>query len=431
MSPRRGAAISCLGALLAGCDQPPATPPTRSAIHHLVVVVQENHSFDTYFGRYCTAPVGSAPSCTNGPECCERGPDIDSNHATPVVLDDAENIDYDPWHGRSCETVEIDGGAMDAYTKETRLGTSTCGDARNFAYASDDAVKTYHVLASQYALADRYFQPVVGASTANDIFLARAGFAFDDNDFVPAAIGRTCDYSPTDQVALLDGESIGDLLNRANVSWRFYAEGYADMVTHVEAGTCPTAGPKCEAQIDAYPCVYDPADNPFTYSATSVDNPDHVADYSVFRYHAKTGTLPAVSFVKGLGYRTEHPGSSISAGVGLVNEVLDAIAGSPVAHDTLVLVTWDESGGFFDHVAPPPPNAFDGAPYGPRVPLLAIGEFARHGTVSHVVMEHSSIVKFIEWNWLRGTGLLRRRDALVNNIGSLLDPSATGVVVPD
>ena len=108
-----------------------------------------------------------------------------------------------------------------------------------------------------------------------------------------------------------------------------------------------------------------------------------------------------------------------------------SLAGSPVEHDTLVLITWDESGGFFDHVAPPPPNAFDGEPYGPRVPLLAVGDFARHGTVSHVEMEHSSIVKFIEWNWLGGTGLLRRRDALVNNIGSLLDPVATGSVVPD
>jgi phospholipase C len=72
----------------------------------------------------------------------------------------------------------------------------------------------------------------------------------------------------------------------------------------------------------------------------------------------------------------------------------------------------------------------DGQPYGPRVPLLAIGPFARKGTISHTTMEHSSIVKFIEWNWLGGTGQLGARDATVNNLGSMLDPSATGVTVP-
>ncbi|HEX8794381.1 MAG TPA: alkaline phosphatase family protein, partial [Polyangiaceae bacterium] len=92
---------------------------------------------------------------------------------------------------------------------------------------------------------------------------------------------------------------------------------------------------------------------------------------------------------------------------------------------TLVLLTYDEGGGFFDHVAPPPTSSVDNEPYGTRVPTIAIGPFARAGTISHVVMEHSSIVKFIEYNWLKGkTGQLGGRDAQVANIGSLLDPKA-------
>jgi phospholipase C len=90
----------------------------------------------------------------------------------------------------------------------------------------------------------------------------------------------------------------------------------------------------------------------------------------------------------------------------------------------------DESGGYFDHLAPPAASSVDGQPYGARVPLLALGRFARKGHVSHAIMEHSSIVKFIEWNWLGQTGLLGGRDAVVNNIGSMLDASATFAAVP-
>ena len=134
--------------------------------------------------------------------------------------------------------------------------------------------------------------------------------------------------------------------------------------------------------------------------------------------------------MKGLGYRTEHPGSTITAGEQLVSETVDAIAASSNGNDTLILVTWDESGGYFDHIAPPPASDADAQPHGPRVPLLAIGPFARKNIVSHVEMEHSSIVRFIEWNWLGDTGQLGARDALVNGIGSMLDPDATGVEIP-
>jgi phospholipase C len=133
-----------------------------------------------------------------------------------------------------------------------------------------------------------------------------------------------------------------------------------------------------------------------------------------------------------------------------VNTVLGP-PGSPSSYynDTLVLVTWDEGGGYWDHVSPPADSAVDNVagygaavPYGDRVPLLAIGRFAKVGYVSHVRTEHASIVNFVEWNWLNGvTGQLdalvsaagptsHARDAYANNIGDLLDPLRTGVTVP-
>jgi phospholipase C len=96
-----------------------------------------------------------------------------------------------------------------------------------------------------------------------------------------------------------------------------------------------------------------------------------------------------------------------------------------------VILTYDESGGYFDHVAPPQESTVDNEPYGARIPFLALGPFARSNYISHVTMEHSSLVKFIEWNWLGGTtGQLGTRDAVVANIGSVLDPTRTGVAVP-
>ena len=104
-----------------------------------------------------------------------------------------------------------------------------------------------------------------------------------------------------------------------------------------------------------------------------------------------------------------------------VQGVVDAVAKSDYARDTLVLVVYDEGGGFFDHVAPPPSP--DEHPYGTRVPAIAVGPLARKGTISHVQLEHSSIIKFVEWNWLSSTGQLGERDAVVANLGSLIDPA--------
>jgi phospholipase C len=157
-------------------------------------------------------------------------------------------------------------------------------------------------------------------------------------------------------------------------------------------------------------------------------------DLSQLSRDLAAGALPDVSYVKAIGYLTEHPGSldKLSDGVAFVTGVVRLVESSKYASSTLVLITYDEGGGYFDHITPPPTNSADGHPYGTRVPIIAVGPFARKGYVTHVVMEHSSIVKFIEWNWLGGeTGQLGTRDTNVNGIGSLIDPVAAGVAVPE
>jgi phospholipase C len=436
----RKIALVCLLAL-ASCNQTeekPAKPnfkaltfPSHSEIKHVIVIVQENKSFDAYFGTWCKAPTGSNPTCTDGVKCCEMAPATEPTGDKPVLLDDAENGSHDPNHYQACMISEINGGKMDRYTQGSPV--SGCSHPHNFALA-EDVVQGYRDLAANNAIADRYFQPVAGGSSSNNMFFAGAHFFFTDNDVKPKAISSQYDLA-SDSKEYTE-KMVADLLVEKGIGFRVYAGGYAEAVRADQAGKAPDPDPDCTAgTLRTYPCIYTPSDIPFAYFPTVADKPEHFADAKDIYTDLKNGNLPAFSYVKGLGFQTEHANlkTSITNGVTFVTDLEKAVAAHPYyKENTLVLITWDESGGYFDHVPPPVTSAVDNQPYGARVALIAAGKFAKKGYVSHVEMEHSSIVKFIEWNWLDGvTGQLKARDAVVNNIGSLLDPAQTGVAVPE
>ncbi len=418
------------------CVKAPNTPkaPTCSAstssnIQHLVVLIQENHSFDNYFGKYCTATTGSKPTCTTGPSCCEAAPAMEASGQTPALLDDMQNGIHDPNHQYDCNLDEIHGGLMDRFV----VGMEACATAFNFAVAATDGpVAPYIAYAQQGAIADRYFQPVVGQSSSNDMYFARAAFVFKDNDVKTNSIGSTCPAGGNHQD--FTDTTVGDLLETCNVTWKWYAEGYAKMKAAVAGGGCPTREAGCPVGVNSYPCMYDPTDVPFQYYPALQDDPAHFVDLAAFATDVQNGTLPAISYVKVIGFKTEHPGFfiPISGGVAAAKAVIDPVLASSTYKDnTLVLVTYDEGGGYYDHVSPPPTSTIDCQPYGVRTILIALGKFARPNHISHVTMEHSSLVRFIEWNWFSAqTGHLGQRDSTVNNIGDLLDAAKTGTAVP-
>jgi phospholipase C len=398
---------------------------TGMAVDHVIVIVQENHTFDSYFGAWCTAQAGSNPTCTAGPSCCEAAPAMDPSGASPVVLDDTENRGYDPNHNQACMVAEIDNGKMDAF-----VTAAMCGSAKNWAIAPAAVIKPYTDLAEQNAIADRYFQPIAGASSSNDMYLAVANEVFIDNTFEAQATGSQC-ATNTNVISYGGKTTIADLLKNAGKTVTWYSEGYAAM--QAAGNSCPPAAMGCALGLSTYPCVFDPGDVPFLYYSQFEGTSDLVRDFASLSGDLSNGALPDVSFVKALGFRSEHPGNGdkISDGTSFVTGVVQAVENSCYKDSTLILLTWDEGGGFFDHVPPPPTSTVDNQPYGTRVPLLAIGHYAAKGVVSHVTMEHSSIVKFLEYNYLGGhTGQLGARDAVVNNIGSLLDPGATKATVP-
>jgi phospholipase C len=403
-------------------------PCPSSKINHLAVVVMENHTFDNYFGRYCTAAVGSAPTCNDGPNCCEAGPDHDPSGASPINLDDTANGTRDPNHTQACEVAEMNGGAMDRFV----TGASGCSDPGNFAYVDPMVAQPYWGRVAGGALADRYFQPIAGASSSNDMYLARAQYVFTDNLIAPDVVGKEC--SVISRTMNYTDQTIYDLLDARGVSWAWYIEGLQAMQDARAKGACPEPPALCAIGLAIEPCVLEVADVPAEYYPSLHADPKHFRDLSLYAHDVDNDTVPQVVLLKPLGFRSEHPGqmTTLSLGVEFAAEAADAILATDYGPDGLVLVTWDEGGGFFDHVAPPPASSVDHQPYGTRVPLIAQGPFARVNWISHVTMEHSSIVKFIEWNWLGGqTGQLGGRDAVVANIGSLLDPAKTGTAVPE
>jgi len=421
-----------MGAVSTSSAAASSAPRPKSPIQHVVVIVQENHTFDSYFANYCAQrldPKTKQPVCDGGPST------YPGTTTAPVVLDDTTNANFDPNHEQACEVAEIDGAKMDAFLTAPRM-PSICGDPRNFAYAASgpsSPVAYYQQLATKGALADRYFQSVAGQSTSNDMYLWTTRFEFVDNAYDAQAVGTQCSTTLTkkeydDVTDPTANRNLGKTLSDAGVTWAWYGEGYAAM--QAAGSGCPTAptGPgACPITLPhSSPCVYDPGDMPSQFFTSSVDQPAHMRDYAQLATDLSGDKLPSVVFVKAIGYKTEHPGlgQQITPGVAFVRQTVDAIEHSKAAKHTLVLLTYDEGGGYYDHVAPPATSTVDSQPYGPRIPMIAIGPSARHGAVSHTQLEHASIAKFIEWNWLKGkTGQLAGRDATAHNLGSLIDPA--------
>ena len=418
-----------------------------SAIRHVVLIVEENHTFDSYFGKYCTAPAGSYPSCTNGPGCCEAAPTTEPSGAYPVVLDDTGNAKDDRDHAQDCERAQIDNGKMDHYVTgsgvDDGVTSPPCSTPRNWALADSPSVGTYWSYATNGALADHYFQPIVGSTSSNDMYFAMAQYQFVDNAYRPDSIASVCSrnpISPGTAILWYDRTTIADLLLANGNSFGVFADGYQEALNAVPS--CPSAPPDCPFTLETEACKYDPSDIPFQYYSQLTDDPSHMHDSTELAAYVTTKGLPDFTYVKARTYKNEHPGySTITRGVSFVSDIVSLIEQSQYKDDTLILITWDEGGGFFDHVPPPAPVGVqydvddNGYPisYGTRVPLLAVGKFARVGSISHVQMEHSSVVRFLEWNFLGpySAGALGHRDAAVNNIGSMLDPAATGIPVPE
>jgi phospholipase C len=340
--------------------QRPATP-----IEHFVFLFQENHSFDNYFG---TRPgVDGIPDGT----CMPRVPGVQKDCVRSYWLGDSGITDLD--HTEQAFKDQYNEGAMDGFLwaseRKGKDGRQTMG------YYDDRDLPYYWNVADEYVLFDRFFSSSSSGSVRNHMYaVTGAPGATGTSEQIPAEGGG-------------DLPTIFDRLEESGVSWKFYVENYDPTITWRTRAD--------EEDVDRGAQVIWV---PLLAYARYVDDPrlsSHIVDMEEFYKDAASGDLPAVSYIAPSG-NSEHPPGSIRAGERLVRGLIGQLMRSPVWDSSAFLWTYDDWGGWYDHVPPP---AVDDYGYGFRVPALLVSPYARRGYVDSSTLDFTSILKFIEENW--------------------------------
>lgn len=351
---------------------PAAAHRAATPVQHFIYVMQGPRTFDNYFGTYPGAdgvpPGACQPRAFDGPA---------SDCVRPYALHAKAPAPLSP--SRSIIARQINGGRMDgfvaAYTRQGRDGTTVMGhyDARDLPF--DWAA------AQRYVLFDKFFSAVpYGTATERSYWVSGAA---------PTAAG--------------DRPTIFDRLQQAGVSWKFYVENYRPAENH------------------RVPGATQPVRAPLLGYARFVDDPalaSHIVDLDQYYRDLDAGTLPSVAYIAGSG-SSERSARAVPPGQELIRSLATQLALSPYWDSSALLWSHDGSGGWYDHVAPPP--AADG-PRGLRVPAVLISAYAPAGHIDHRVLDSSSALRFIEDNW--NLAPLGGRDATAADLAAALDFSA-------
>jgi phospholipase C len=504
------AAISAHHAALGASRQ---QAETTTPIKHLVVIFEENKSFDAYFGTY---PVAANPPGEPAFVAAAGSPAVNGfteallhnnpNLANPIRIDRADAFTCFVNNGYEEEQKAANGGLLDRYVQFTSLPrknatefcpTDSAGDIdTSMGYYDGNTVTALWSYAQRFAISDNSFGSTFGQSTigalnlvagdASGVLCGPRKSVFGDvpvcgsgRDPLPSSSsvaapsnGSTAtlyaDVHPYWDVCAEDGRAskvtalskrnLGDMLNAAGVSWGWFQGGFAkapdggcnrDM--HVRGafdrqfGIDPTTDPNPVPD-------YIPHHEPFQYFASTAnpghlppssvanvglsDQANHQYDLTTFWQAAGAGNLPAVSFLKAPHYQDVHPGDSnpIDEQV-FLTQTINRLQNLPEWSSMAIVVAWDDSGGFYDHVTGPVlshsntaldtgcSTVTDGPParcgYGPRLPLLVISPFAKRNYVSHALTDQTSITRLIEDNWL---GRQRISDVSFDSLaGTMLD----------
>jgi phospholipase C len=334
--------------------------PTNSPVKHLVVVVFQNRSFDHLFGHY-PPPSGQTVEVANSSSLGWSQRDASGIAVTPTLRTDPNSVDMP--HGHSAYVASYNNGAMDGFAAQE-------GDqAMQYYDHTIPGVDIFYNYASQYALADHYFSSALTSAPAQMFY---AVSATDNNvSFSTQPVYGPCNQ-PDAAASPNTSTNVGDEMTLKNVGWTWFHESY---------GQCGD---------------YVPQQNPFQYF-TSTQNSSHIQDLSVFYAQLQSGQVPSVSFIQMAPSHSGHPGSSsITAAGTWFDQFVKQVQSSSAWNSTAIVVIWDEGGGWYDHVPPP---QIDSQGLGIRVPMMLISPYAQKGIVYHNVADHTSILRFIQWNW--------------------------------
>jgi phospholipase C len=395
--------VSTAGMLGVGLVLLSPTPTTAqvSGIHkikHVVVIMQENRSFDTYFGTFPRADGFPPNVCVPDPAkgTCVRpfhNP-ADVNHGGP--------------HGAAAAVADIDGGAMDGFIAQAEKGKSpTPDDVMGWKDARD--IPNYWSYARNFVLQDHMFEPNASWSLPEHLFLisewsARCANASNPQNCVNALQSPNPpgeNLNPPSVAPIYAWTDLTFLLHRAGVRWKYYvANGTEPDCEDSMQETCVQNG-----QNAGTPGIWNPL--PWFTTVQRDGQVRNIQDLDHFFTDARAGTLPAVSWVTPNGADSEHPPARTSVGQSYVTGLVNAIMQGPDWRSTAIFLTWDDWGGFYDNVVPP---VVDVNGYGLRVPGLVISPFAKRGFIDHQVLSHDAFAKFIEDDFVGGQRLDPRTD---------------------
>jgi phospholipase C len=406
-------------------------------IKHVVVIMQENRSFDSYFGTY---PGANGIPMRNGePAVCV--PDPRTNQCVKPYHD-PHDLNRGGPHGQVNAANDIAGGKMDGFIAEVRRGPQRCADPNDpscgsaqvdvMGYHDDREIPNYWAYARNFVLQDNIFEPNASWSLPEHLFLisewsARCMRQGDPMSCINALQnpGNPPDFGrgrangrgrgtgrgranrmnlPANQPPAAPDYAWTDLtylLHKQHVSWAYY----------VLKGTEPDCEDDTEAtcvqrrQNARTPGIW----NPLPYFDTVKEDGElnNVQSLDNFFSAAKSGKLPSVAWICPSGDVSEHPPGLVSAGQAYVTTLINAIMKGPDWESTAIFLTWDDWGGFYDHVVPP---HVDENGYGLRVPGIVISPYAKQGYIDHQILSHDAYAKFIEDDFLGGQRLDPKTD---------------------
>jgi len=458
--------LFCTATLIAGDRDFPFQPKkydTSTPIKYLVVIIPENRSFDHLFGTYPHAlnphgephfkPKKNTP-IVNGFSTAILN--HNTNAVPPFRLDRSQANTTEPAHHYTQLQEEAHGGLLDQFV-EVNGSDPTC-----MGYYDGNTATALWNYAQHYAMSDNCFSTTMTPSSPGHINLISGlthgvippNLTLGSGEIVaidgtligdPDPAFDICSTPPTVEMT---GTNVGDLLNAKGITWGYFQGGFSDCSkTHIGSDGIPVKDYSPHHQPFQY---YRSTSNPNHLPPTSVnmigyqDQANHQYDLKDFWAAAEKGQLPAVSFLKPSQYQDCHPRySDVLLFQDFLVEALNNLQQHSEWKHMAVIVIWDDSGGWYDHVMPPiinqshtaadallgpgdagnpPSGAYQGRlAYGLRLPFLLISPYAKTNYVDHSMIDHTSVLRFIEDNWRLGRIGDQSFDAVAGSIHNMFN----------
>jgi phospholipase C len=418
-------------------------------IKHVIIVMQENRSFDTYFGTYPGAD--GIPMKDGTPTACVPNP---AGGGCTRPYHDTADVNGGGPHGAASAVADVDGGRMDGFIEQRDQARSTCtnpddpacsaaGQPDVMGYHTAAEIPNYWTYAQDFVLDDHMFEPVKSWSLPDHLYLVSGWSAKCHNASPMSCVNnivgpygagqfdRAVDQELTTGTTSIDlaWTDVTWLLFEHHVSWAYYVQtGTQPDCDNDSAETCAPV-----AQSATTPGIWNPL--PLFGDVHSDHQLDNVQSLASYFAAAKAGTLPSVSWITPSNPDSEHPPASVHQGQAYVTSIINAAMESPDWGSTAIFLSWDDWGGFYDHVVPP---AVDQNGYGLRVPSLVISPYAKRGYVDHQILSSDAYLKFIEDDFLGGARLnpatdgrpdprpdVREDEAILGNLAQDFDLSQT------